>query len=313
MSSWKYESGDFSRFFNSGGRLNRSEKYVNQSGDSKVTAISLLGYSGGRISISISIDMVSQDESSVFRAALSGKHPSINILEPCLGFEKKVEVSLESLLSPERECSLVLEFINNFEKIQPIATFVRMKKALGLKLSESISFYSDKIQLMYAEDDFDKALSLALECKEAGMEGLVEGLSLRCLEASDYENLIKSISYECSQEYIYNLAHELFMGAEVEGVMTKRARLKIAMNLFDMCSSYKDANKLKANIFAELSGKSLHEPYVTLGLKLPAEYLARVADMLINENSSSNVVGRLATVLTRAEAGTGTGAAHTPI
>lgn len=288
MSNWRYDHGDFSKLLThlpSDVPLCRSEVYKNSAPDAKIKNMHLLGYKDGVIIISIECK---QKADATALAASFPEHSSEIVCEQgdMPHDEKDVTIKLQPTADSRQKINLsrALEAINNFELIEPMAVFVRMKKALGLDLSESIGTYATQIQTLYADGNFDAALTLALRCKEAGMPGLVHGLAQRCLEANDYENIIKAIPYESDPASIYEFAFQLFTAVEVDGVTSRRDKLKIAMKLFDLCGELNDSMTLKTQIFSELTGKSFDGTFIELATHLHGDNLCQVVDVLFMQN-----------------------------
>ena len=288
MSNWRHDHGDFSTPLTSLPPhvvLCRKEVYKNSVSDTKIKELNFLGYKNGVIIIKIECK---KKADATALAAIFPEHSSeISCEQGYMAHDEKyVEIKLQPTAESRQKINLsrALEAINSFELIEPMAVFVRMKKALGLDLTESIGTYATQIQTFYADGNFDAALTLALRCKEAGMPGLVHGLAQRCLESNDYENIIKAIPHESDPASIYEFAFQLFTAVEVDGVTSKRDKLKIAMKLFDLCGSLNDALTLKTQIFSELAGKSFDGTFVELATHLHGDNLCQVADVLFLQN-----------------------------
>jgi len=286
MSNWTHHSGDFSKNISSG-EIVRQEIYRNARGT--ISELKFLETTFYPFFVEIKLFNAGVDVKPLFER-LRSEIPGID----CVHLST-VNVVFIRLLSPiqvtQQNKLKILEAINSFEPIEPLSTFMEMKKSLGIDLTDSIYSYQAQIQTLYTDGKFDAALTLALRCKEAGMPGLVHGLAQRCLEVNDYENLIKAIPYESDTASIYEFAFQLFTAVEVDGVTSGRDKLKIAMKLFDLCGSLNDALTLKAQIFAELTGKSFDETFVDLATHLHGDNLCQVANVLFEMNKLKAVSG----------------------
>jgi len=287
MSNWRHHNGDFSKLLTHfpSSPLCRHEIYRNSVSDTKIKELNFLGYKSGMIIIRITCNK--KADATALAASFPEHSSEISCEQGDMPHdETAVSIILQPTADSRRKINLsrALEAINSFELIEPMAVFVRMKKAVGLDLTESIGAYATQIQTLYADGHFDAALALALRCKEAGMPSLVHGLTECCVKTNDYENLVKAISYETNPDSIYELAFQLFTTVEVDGVTNRRDKLKIAMKLFDLCGDLKDAMTLKTQIFSELTGKSFDGTFVELATHLHGDNLCQVADVLFMQN-----------------------------
>jgi hypothetical protein len=287
QSTWQYAHGDFSKHLvgmPASVEINRQEDYRNISPECSIASARLLGCKDGGIKICLSMNI---GKSSValeksFREDLpqvAYDHDSY------MSFGDAIRIRISPGASFTANLNRSLEIINAFEAIEPLAVFVRMKKALGIDLAESKDVYTSQIQSLYRDEgNFDAALVLALQCKEAGYPGLVHGLAEYCIQRGDYMNAVKAISHETDLDSIYAFALDVFVSERVSGIASSGEKLQVALKLFDLCGSLHDAPRFKANIFCELAGKSFDRVFAQLAGDLHGDALCSVAQVLFMQN-----------------------------
>ncbi|NCX94140.1 MAG: hypothetical protein EBX40_05655 [Gammaproteobacteria bacterium] len=177
-----------------------------------------------------------------------------------------------------KDLYLVLECLNNFERIEPAAVFQEMKRDVGALFPETQETYAKQVKDLYESRNFNEALSLALHCERDGeMEGLVTSLCQLCLDREDYTNFLTAISHEKDKDSIFEIASAILNKDE-----KSRESLKTALRLFDLCDEV--AVRVKGQVFAELSGEPFNESLIDLASKLHGDGLLQVADTLFSKN-----------------------------
>ncbi len=289
QSHWHHEAGVFSKLLTGlpfDAALNRNEKYVNSNAESKIKEIDLLGYKDGDIHLSLTLKK--KADAAALLAIFQKDFPEILCSQGLHGIAlmKQLTIKVKSTDGDLfNQLNRALEMINGFEAIEPLAVFVRMKKALGIDLAESKDVYTGQIQSLYRDaGNFDAALVLALRCKEAGYPGLVHGLAEYCIQSGDYMNGIKAIYHETDSDSIYAFAQDIFVFESVSGIASSKEKLEVALKLFDLCGSLNDAPRFKAQIFCELAGKSFDPVFAQLAGDLHGDALCSVARVLFMQN-----------------------------